>query len=56
MEEPKIVPTTAAAEGTLNVDVSEDERTDALSSGAVTPPKAGQKEDSPRKIHGIKVR
>lgn len=56
MEDQKNVPTKAAAARALNVDVSEDEKTDAPSSGAAAPPNAVQKEDSPRKIHGIKVR
>ena len=56
MEDPKTVPTTAAPEGALNVDVSENEKLDAPSSGSATPPNMIQKEESPRKIHGIKVR
>ena len=49
------MPTTAAPEGALNVDVFEHEKLDAPSSGAATPPNVIQKEESPRKIHGFKV-
>ena len=56
MEDPKSVRTTAAPEGALTVDVLNNEKPDAPSSDAATPPHVIQKEESSRKIHGIKVR